>query len=135
MEDDAFRDCSGLVSLTLPGSLANIGEDAFKGCVGLTSLTLPHNLNRVGKFAFKNCTALTSAVFSPPASRAFIAWAVGSSRNRTNWQLTILKRMRNIVRTITLMAMSRRDVATLMTGEDHAFQGCTRSFLRKCQVN
>ena len=38
----------------------------------------------------------------PLVSRAaFIIWAVGSSRNRANWQLTIVKRARNVMRLIT----------------------------------
>ena len=43
----------------------------------------------------------------PPPSEAFIAWAVGSSRNRANWQLTILKRMRNVLRLITSLSLKR----------------------------
>ena len=36
---------------------------------------------------------------------AFIAWAVGISRNRANWQLTTLKQSRNVLRLITVMAV------------------------------
>jgi len=61
----------------------------------------------------------------PGVSFAFIAWAVGSSRNRTNWQITILKRMRNVLRLITTLTWKRRDVSTLdPRGKKRVFMGC-----------
>ena len=34
----AFRDCSGLTSITIPNSLTSIGNSAFQECIGLTSV-------------------------------------------------------------------------------------------------
>ena len=39
---------------------------------------------------------------------AFMAWAVGTSRNRDNWQLTTLKQSRNVLRLIAVFAAGRR---------------------------
>ena len=36
IEKDAFRDCSGLVSVTIPNSILNIGSGAFYGCDNAT---------------------------------------------------------------------------------------------------
>ena len=58
--DFAFRDCSGLTSLTLPSGVTEIGEDAFSGCSGLTSLTLPSGVTEIGSSAFSGCSGLTS---------------------------------------------------------------------------
>merc|ERR1712037_342895 len=122
----AFMGCSGLTALTLPHDLVSVGKRAFAYCTALTAVTLPHTLTSVGKRAFANCTALTSVVFRPPVSRgAFIAWAVGSSRNRANWQLTTVMRLRNVLRLITTLAMWSRDVASLdPDGSKRVFKGC-----------
>ena len=58
--DFAFRDCSGLTSLTLPSGVTVIGSYAFSGCSGLTSLTLPSGLTRIGSYVFFICSGLTS---------------------------------------------------------------------------
>ena len=109
-----FLECAGLTTLTLPDQLTTIGQHAFGGCSSLISLTLPHKLTNVGKFAFGNCPAITSIIFRPSVSRGvIIAWSVGNSRNRANWQLTTLKRLHNVLRLITAFALERRDVTTV----------------------
>ena len=40
----AFKDCSGLTSITIPNSVTNIGDYAFYGCSGLTSITIPNSV-------------------------------------------------------------------------------------------
>ena len=56
----AFRDCSGLTSITIPNSVTNIGYLAFYGCTGLTSVTIPNSVTSIGNNAFYYCTGLTS---------------------------------------------------------------------------
>ena len=57
--DNAFCDCSGLTSLTLPSGVTEIGNAAFEGCSGLTSLTLPSDVTEIGNAAFEGCSGLT----------------------------------------------------------------------------
>ena len=38
--NNAFKGCSGLTSITIPGSVTNVGEGAFKDCTGLKELYL-----------------------------------------------------------------------------------------------
>ena len=55
----AFEYCSGLTSVTIPGSVTSIGSSAFSGCKGLTSVTIPNSVTSIGFWAFGGCTGLT----------------------------------------------------------------------------
>jgi len=56
----AFRECSGLTSVTIPNSVTSIGYQAFIYCSGLTSVTIPNSVTSIGDQAFLNCSSLTS---------------------------------------------------------------------------
>ena len=56
----AFSGCSGLTSVTIPNSVTSIGESAFSGCSGLTSVTIPNSVTNIGDYAFNECSGLTS---------------------------------------------------------------------------
>ncbi len=55
----AFYDCTSLTSITIPGSVTEIGS-AFSGCTSLTSVTIPDSVTKINGFTFDGCTALTS---------------------------------------------------------------------------
>lgn len=59
IKKEAFR-YSGVEEITLPQSLAFIGEIAFDGCKNLTSVTIPKNVTKVGDMAFSYCQNLMS---------------------------------------------------------------------------
>jgi hypothetical protein len=64
----------------------------------------------VGECAFAGCYDLVSVDFRSSSRPAFIAWAVGSSQNRNNWQVTTVMRLRNVLNLITVLAWTPRDV-------------------------
>ena len=58
--NDAFENCSGLTSVTIPNSVTSIGEWAFWECSGLTSVTIGNSVTSIGEAAFSWCSSLTS---------------------------------------------------------------------------
>lgn len=51
----AFADCTGITSVTMPGSVTVISENAFAGCTGLTTVEIPASVTYIGYAAFENC--------------------------------------------------------------------------------
>ena len=58
--DQAFSNCTGLTSVTIPEGVTSIGSSAFAGCTGLTSVTIPEGVTSIGNSAFFGCSGLTS---------------------------------------------------------------------------
>ena len=73
----AFKDCSGLTSITIPESVTSIEHSAFNGCTNIENATIPaiaidhipqNNLKvvvitsgtSIGDYAFSGCNSLTS---------------------------------------------------------------------------
>ena len=68
--EQAFFECKGLTSVTIPGSVMCIGSQnscggdylysIFYGCTGLISVTIENGVTRIGEVAFEGCTGLTT---------------------------------------------------------------------------
>ena len=56
---DAFRDCTALVSVSMP-NVTSIGYYAFFGCTSLALTSLPPGVTTIGTSAFEGCTSLRS---------------------------------------------------------------------------
>lgn len=48
----AFRDCTGLISVTIPNTVTHIGEQAFYNCTNIESLTIGAGVTSIGRYAF-----------------------------------------------------------------------------------
>lgn len=60
VDNHAFFNCTGLLSVTLPEGITKVGDQAFSHCSGLTSVTFPSTLQRLQDYAFEYCSGLTS---------------------------------------------------------------------------
>ena len=58
--DHVFAGCKNLTGVTMPNSVARIGERAFVGCTNLTSITIPDSVISIGYGAFLGCASLIS---------------------------------------------------------------------------
>ncbi|MCQ2292723.1 MAG: leucine-rich repeat domain-containing protein [Bacteroidaceae bacterium] len=67
--DQAFRDCNGLTSITIPNSVTSIGDEAFRDCSGLTSVTIPSSVTSIGIAAFSGCSSLSSVTIPSQITR------------------------------------------------------------------
>lgn len=66
---DAFRDCSNLISVTIPDSVTSIGDKAFINCGSLTSVIIPDSVTSIGGGAFGKCRSLTSVTIPDSVTR------------------------------------------------------------------
>lgn len=56
----AFKDCSGLTSITIPDGVTSIGYSAFEYCENLISVKIPDSVTSIGESAFFYCKRLDS---------------------------------------------------------------------------
>lgn len=71
----AFADCTSLSQITLPDGLTKIGAAAFQGCTALASIAIPPKVTAIDAGAFKGCVALTNFVF-PDMMTAVASWTL-----------------------------------------------------------
>lgn len=56
--NEAFKECTGLKSITFSDNVTTIGDNAFEGCTKITELVLPQSLTSIGTYAFCFCFGL-----------------------------------------------------------------------------
>jgi hypothetical protein len=76
---NAFQSCHGLTNITLPQSLADIGDYAFDGS-NLSAITIPNNVTNIGECAFQHCELRTLTI---PDSVTTIGYAAFSGCSLT----------------------------------------------------
>lgn len=81
--NNAFANCSGLTSITIPNSVLTIGDYAFDGCTHLTSVVIPDSVTDIGEGAFTLCHGLTSVVI-PHSITTIKAWSFAGCTGLTS---------------------------------------------------
>ena len=62
--NEAFRNCTNLVSISIHDGIDYIGHNAFEGCSNLTGISIPNGVQWIGTNAFAGCTSLTDVDIS-----------------------------------------------------------------------
>ena len=61
IRDNAFCNCSTLMRISLPSTLAKLGHHSFYACDSLESIALPEGLAEIGEGCFCGCSELAAA--------------------------------------------------------------------------
>ena len=78
---EAFRECQGLVAVTIPPSVTNIGDVAFYSC-DIKSVNIPASVTSIGREAFRWCRALESVTI--PSNLKILEQGVFASTGLTS---------------------------------------------------
>lgn len=73
----AFHRCAGLVSVTIPNTVASIGDYAFQECTGLSNVNIPNSVVSIGRQAFYQCQSLIN-IAVPNSVNSIGYWAFAS---------------------------------------------------------
>ena len=57
---NAFKECKGLKSISIPSSVTSLGNSCFRYCKSLTNINIPDSVTNIGDYAFWGCKSLTS---------------------------------------------------------------------------
>ena len=125
---EAFRDCTGLTSVTITNSVTTIGSWTFYGCTGLTSVTIGNGVTSIGDGAFYGCTALTSITIPDSVTRIHSS-AVGNTalyNNTDNWENGVLYIGNHLIKARSGEISGEYTVKNeTKVIADSAFYGCT----------
>jgi len=77
--DNAFSNCTSIISIVIPSSITSIGQSAFQGCTNLSSVIFSTNnvLNSIGIRAFSGCNALNAINFTNITTPT-PGWSIGN---------------------------------------------------------
>lgn len=68
-DETIFRDCSSLVSVTLPSSWKSLPAGCFWGCTSLETVVIPEGVSEIPRYCFSGCTALKQVLHATPFKR------------------------------------------------------------------
>ena len=60
IDDNVFKDCTNLKTVTIPDTVTEIGNSSFEGCRSLEKINIPDSVIKIGDRAFTNCKSLNN---------------------------------------------------------------------------
>ena len=117
IESSAFKNCTGLTSITIPESVTSIGAFAFENCTGLTSITIPESVTSIGDYAFYKCTGLTGVIMGEGVTSI----GLGTFANNSNLvSITCYSQTSPEVRNRTFYGISKEAILYYPKGCDYS---------------
>ena len=68
--DGMFQNCSNLTNVTIGNSVTSIGNWAFSACNALTNIMIPDSVTSIGSYAFNQCIHITSVTITANGGNA-----------------------------------------------------------------
>ena len=122
---EAFYGCSGLASVTIPGSVTTIGESSFWKCSNLRSVTISEGVMYIGEVAFRDCSSLESITI-PKSITKIADFAFYGCKSLASVNLSEgLTRMGIFVFADCTSLSSITIPGSLTNAREYTFSGCT----------
>ncbi len=123
INDNAFYDCTQLVSIDLGNSVQSIGASAFYNCKQLQDITIPPSVTDIYDYAFQNCTNLKKVNITDLSAWCRINFTDRSDYSSSNYQSNPLCYAGNLYLNGELLTSLRipNDITTIKLS---AFENC-----------
>ena len=141
LNEEVFEGCTGIESVTVPGSVRIIGASAFYGCTNLKNVTLENGLKSIQDDAFALCSSLESIQL--PSTLEYIGRTAFTRSGLKS--LDIPESVTDIGRNITLACSNLSSItvnpnnrtydsrnkcnAIIRTSDDILLEGCCKTII------
>ena len=124
--DSVFKDCRNLISVNIPSFVTSIGKAAFWGCSGLTELVIPDTVQKIEKDTFWGCSGLKTLTL-PDSIEEIGEWAFAGCKSLT--EVTLPRALTSIEPYLFQDCEKLKSIVIPESVESigkEAFRGCTK---------
>ena len=128
--DNAFKGCTDIVSVTIPGTVKTIYGSAFEDCISLREVIIENGLTNIENSAFSNCVNLGS-IFIPNSVKYISNWAFYNCTNLKELKFGEYSQLTLIASSAFDSCISLAEIYipnSVKTINDSAFYGCESLF-------
>ncbi len=119
IEDEAFKDCQGLLSVEICDGVTTIGASAFNGCTRLANVKISNTVSAIGASAFSGCNDIATAII--PANAIVYIPKESLNTVKINGGTSIVHNAFTNCKTLTTVEIPN-SVTSISTD---GFKGCT----------